>query len=189
MASWVSRKFPLFPTILVGIAAFGVTFLLVREFISYGGTVATAVAVEQWQLDAWYTLGAHHVELTESASTGQGQSGIVARTNLIEASGGRFQFLYLLPPIVLFVAGLILASHARGAQTGRHCFQAGAAVAFGYILPVLAVAMLSAVTESGFGLSARLGPALLPSIFLAGAAYPIIFGGAGGLANYVAQRL
>ena len=97
--------------------------------------------------------------------------------NFVGGEDGFTVLLYVLPPLLLFGAGLAvyryrdIADAAEGAVTG-------ALVLPGYLVLSVVGAFLFEVTVG----DASGAPALLPAIVLAGLLYPVVFGAAGGAA-------
>lgn len=177
---------PLFAGFLAGVGAFVGVFLLVQDFVSYGHA-GFDVGVADWQVTSWYTLAAHHVPLSESISGSR--AGMRETTNLISTSGGRFRFLYLLPPLVLFLAGVLVAVASGDRSSGVRAAGNGALLVVGYGAVSMLAALFAAKSQSGFGATARLGPSIFESFVFAAVLYPLVFGALGGLAYYVVTQL
>jgi hypothetical protein len=174
--------------LVAGVLAFGATFLLVREFVRYGHGFSAGVGVEDWQLQAWFSLGAHHVPV-QSTVSGEAGSAVAESTNPIAASSPRFNFLYLVPPVSLFVGGVLLADRRGGEHSPGYSMVNGATIFVGYVIAALAVGIFSAWSSSALGVSGRVGPGILRTFVLAGLAYPMGFGALGGLAHHVAKNV
>lgn len=180
---------PWFPGLLLGIGAFLASYFLVQDYLSYGYTLNAAVELEEWQKQTWYLFSAHRVPIVESASS-NGESMLMGpKVNLIEQAEPRFQFLYLIPPMPLFAAGLIMADHMGGRYKASYSFLNGATIALGYGLASLFLAWYSAETVSALGVTARLGPSFVDTFVFAVLGFPIVFGGFGGLAHYASKQL
>lgn len=175
------------PGIPAGAAAFLVGYLAtyasqaarIRDALRGLNTLVSLFGGEPipaWKAVGWVFYSAHYVDLTFPALGG----GRVAR-NLI-ASGAAPGALHLLPPVLLVVAGAILARHV-GAEEPLPAALAGGSVAAGYA--PLAIAGIFAVRVTVGG--ATVGPDLVTGIFLAGIVYPQLLGGIGGVLVAVAS--
>lgn len=180
---------PLFPGLVLGVLAFAATYLLIQDFVAYGAQLNIGLDLSDFQYNAWYVLNAHHVPIAQTASSGGETLPLGSSVNIIAESEQWYQFLYLIPPIPLFVAGLLLADRVGGQYKAGYSFLNGAFVALGYLVTTLIVTWISAVSSAGFGFTARVGPAFGEAFLIAGLIYPIVFGGIGGLAHYVTQQL
>ncbi|WP_336036673.1 transporter [Halobacterium yunchengense] len=125
--------------------------------------------VPAWTAVGWLYYNAHNVAVTHPALGG----GRVSR-NFI-ADGNAPVLLYLLPPLLLAVAGFAVARRA-GAATASDGARAGGTVAAGYVL--LAVVGLVAFRYSAGGATMHVDYAL--GVLLAGLLYPLGFGALGG---------
>jgi hypothetical protein len=97
-------------------------------------------------------------------------------TNLIaQADGGTLTLLYVVPPVLLVVAGLA-ASRIAGATEPADGAKAGAFVIAGY-LPLAVVGAFLFRHSVGGG---TVAPALVTAVLLAGAVYPAALGAVGG---------
>jgi hypothetical protein len=105
-------------------------------------------------------------------ATGSGTTLVVR--NLIAAAGDLFLVLYLIPPLVLIVAGYV-AAHGRTPGLRGELY-AGGATMFGFLLFVVVGAFMFSVSISGTTVVAA---PELTSIF-SGIAYPVVFGSLGG---------
>jgi hypothetical protein len=179
MANWVRWGFGA----LLGVAAFLATALLVNDFVGYTQPANLAVELNAVERTAWYQLSAHHVPIAESLSTPERVSVLRDASSLIGVRGGIHQFLYLLPPIPLYVAGLVFAMQTYKSGT------AGVYLAAGYLPACLLLAWLSSVSTGALGMSASIGPGLTETFFIAGLAYPLFFGALGGLTHFAIRGL
>jgi hypothetical protein len=125
-----------------------------------------------WKAVGWLFYNAHGV-VVRFVDGGGGAVGI----DFVEASGGALAPLYLVPPVVLLVAGGITAFRA-GETRPKRAAAAGVTVTTGYAVALLAGILL-------FG--ASLGPyTAAPGVPLASAVgYPLAFGAMGGVAAAV----
>jgi hypothetical protein len=95
--------------------------------------------------------------------------------SFVGGDGGFTPLLYALPPLLLLVAGLA-AGRYQAPTSASEGVVAGLTVLPGYLLA-------SAVGASLFRLrvgAATIFPDLIPAVFVAGVAYPLLFAGAGG---------
>ncbi|WP_229112489.1 hypothetical protein [Halapricum desulfuricans] len=189
MVAKIDYQVPWFSGLILGVISFGMTFMLIHEFVSYGYQWTTMVDLESWQIDSWFVFSAHHVPVSQTASSGSETMAIGDNMNLIKESRSQFNFLYLIPPIPTFIGGLLLADSVGGKHSAGYSFLNGAFIAIGYLVTSIGLAWFSAESTSGLGVSMRIGPSLVESFLVAGLAYPIVFGGLGGLAHYVVRNL
>lgn len=125
--------------------------------------------IPTWKAVGWLFYDAHNVAL-------QIPSGDGAASRHLIGGEGNLTVLYALPPLLL-LAGGFLAAYTADVGTPKRGAAAGASVAVGYV--VLAVAGAFVTSVDAFGSS--VGPGLLTAALLAGVAYPVVFGGLGGL--------
>jgi len=95
--------------------------------------------------------------------------------NFVGGEDGFTVLLYVLPPLLLFGAGLAICRY-RGVADATEGAVTGALVLPGYLVLSVVGALLFEVTVG----DASGAPALLPALVVAGLLYPAIFGGAGG---------
>ena len=124
-----------------------------------------------WKAVGWLFYNAHGVVVR--FVDGGGAVGI----DFIEASGGALASLYVVPPVVLLVAGGITAFRA-GETSPKRAAAAGLTVVTGYAVALLVGSLL-------FG--ASLGPytAALALPLVSAVGYPLVFGAMGGVAAAV----
>jgi len=125
-----------------------------------------------WKLVGWLFYNAHNVAV-QITLLGQRSVNFVAG-----AEEATLTALYLVPPLLLVLAGALAAWNTAAEPTTAA--RNGAAVALGY-LPLSLVGAVVFAIGSGDGPSA--GPALVTAVLLAGAVYPLVFGAVGGLAG------
>lgn len=133
---------------------------------SFLGRVAELFGLEvpTWTVVGWVFYNAHFV--TTGAGGGTGSA--------IGGDGGFTPLLYVVPPVLLFAAGLAVG-RASGAVDAANSAVDGATVALGYLpLSVLGLFLFEA-TVAG----TAVGPSLAPGILLAGVLYPAVFGAVG----------
>jgi len=100
-------------------------------------------------------------------------------------------WLMVVPPVAIAACGY-LAARRIGPRTPREAVVAGAKVTVGYLVLVGVAALAfqwgqAGVESGGFAYAQytiRFGPALSPSLLVAGVGYPAVFGAAGGYAAY-----
>jgi hypothetical protein len=193
MSEWAQKNYrdnslPWISGGLVGVLAFLATFLLVRHFLIFGQPWKPPVELEPWKVEMWINLNAHHVPIDESLDTAD-SGAIVASRDIISGLGGRYTFLYVLPPILLFTAGLF---HAAARQSGLSWFASsasGAMVSIGYAVATFVAVGTSSFQKTAFGIQARIGPAFVESFAFAALGYPIVFGGLGGFVYFIGTQL
>ena len=130
------------------------------------GRVAELFGIEipTWKVVGWIFYNAHFVDTAAAGGTGSALGG----------DGGFTPLLYVVPPLVLFAAGLAVG-RASGAEDVANAALDGATVLVGYLpLSVIGVLLFEA-TVAG----TTVGPALVPGVLLAGVLYPAVFGAAG----------
>lgn len=167
-------------TYLVGYAATYVAVARdVEDALRSVEAVLELVAAEPigtWRIVGWVFYSAHFVASDLVATLGP----IQARTTVdIVGQSGDLTPLYLVPIVTLAVAG-IAVSLAVSAADGRDGAIAGATVVLGY-LPMAAIGLVA----FAYGGS---GPDPIAGLLLAGIAYPVVFGAAGGAAGSWLRR-
>lgn len=177
-------------TVLTGAAAGFGAFLLgylvtyvwqasrVEDLLSGFNVVAQLFGGEPiptWKGVAWLFYNAHFV-----ATRLPGLGGPRTVNFIVQSDDGSLALLYAVPPVVLFLGGLLTAALAR-ATDGRHGALAGVATVPGYLVSAIVVASLSAYAVG----DASVGPVLVTATLLAGAVYPLVFGTLGGVAGSV----
>jgi hypothetical protein len=132
-----------------------------------GGPVA-ADGLPGWRAVGWLFYNAHGVRVRFVSADG------VSTVDFIEAGGGSLAVLYLLPPVVLLLAGAVVAARV-GASGPRQGMTAGATVLTGY-----GGALVLGVVPLGGSLGPYTAGPALP--LLAAVGYPLAFGTMGGFA-------
>jgi hypothetical protein len=163
---------------LVGLAAWLLGYLV--TFLLHAGNVREAFATTvieffagdpvTWKLVGWLFFNAHFV-----ATSIPGLFGDSSTNFLSGAEEFTLLVLYVVPPLVLLVAG---AAVARGVSDPAEGAKTGAALALGYVVASALGAFLVRISVA----DAVAGPALVTAILLAGLVYPLVFGGLGGAA-------
>lgn len=126
--------------------------------------------IPTWKAVGWVFYNAHFVALEIPLPGGS----TVSR-DLIAAQNAPL-LLYLLPPMLLTLAGLFVARQARSLDSVRDGVRAGASITASYLL--VTVVGLFVVSTTTFGTT--VGPDLLGGAALAGLGYPLVFGSLGG---------
>jgi len=123
-----------------------------------------------WKAVGWMFYNAHFVETVFQIG------GVESRNFITGADGGAVTLLYVLPPLLLLVAGVV-AGRAAGASDPAEGAKAGAFVLAGY----LPLAVIGAFLFRYAGGEAA--PDVITAVLLAGAVYPAVFGAIGGAAS------
>lgn len=189
----IRADYGLFSGVTTFFLGFAVTYAWVASEVESALSGANAVValfgeatIPTWKAVGWVFYNAHLVAL-EIPMPG----GAVSR-DLIAAEGGSVG-LYLVPPVLLTLAGWLVARTAYdlgGSRVGLPATdaddgssvsvtdgaRAGAAIVVGYLL--VAVAGAFALSADAFG--ATVGPDLLGAAAVAGLLYPVLFGALGG---------
>jgi hypothetical protein len=134
------------------------------------GRVLEAAEIGVWQVVGWVFFNAHFVNtLVDFGFFGAGT------TNAVGGEDGFTALLYVVPPLLLLVAGLAVGRYAGASELETtDAALAGVTVTLGYA--VLSVAgVLIFATEN-------VTPDVVTGILLAGILYPVVFGGAGAVA-------
>ena len=161
-----------------GIAAWVVGYLVVYLLNaseienSLGSGVLEALTNENvtWKLVGWLFYNAHNVTIKTPGFFGQSAQNFVAGSE--EAA---LTALFVLPPVLLLAAGVVVAWNTAADPTSAA--RNGAAVVLGYLPLSIAGAVLFAVSVG----DATAGPDLVTAVLLAGLVYPLVFGAVGGL--------
>lgn len=126
----------------------------------------------------WLFYNAHQIRVSVPDPTGG-----ITRVNLLASAGGEFSLLYLVPPVLLVLAGLFATFRASDVRElrfdlgdtafRRYWYNGAFPVMFGYM--PLAVVGAWMFRMEGFG------PDILLGWILAGMVYPFVFAGLGGV--------
>lgn len=119
-----------------------------------------------WKIIGWLYYSAHFVESRVAVGP------VTAYVDLVAQGEGSLEVLYVVPPLLLLVAGFLVARRTGDRETLVDGAQAGALVVGGYLVLVLIGVFAFQVSGSG--------PDLVPSLLLAGLVYPLVFGAIGG---------
>ncbi|ELZ42920.1 transporter permease [Halorubrum saccharovorum DSM 1137] len=128
--------------------------------------------ISTWQAAGWMFYNAHFVDVNAPSLIGGAQS-----ANLL-SQGEAGSFLFLVPPLLLVVAGVV-AGRTAGVTEAVDGAQAGAFVLAGY-LPLAVIGAFLFRYSVGDG---TVAPDLVTAVLLAGAVYPAVFGAIGGAAS------
>jgi len=127
--------------------------------------------IPTWQAVGWVFYNGHFVDTRVPSLVGGSQL-----TNLIsQADGGSLTLLFVVPPVLLTVAGLV-ASRVAAARAPVDGAKAGAFVLVGY-LPLAVIGAFLFRYSVGDG---TVAPDPVTAVLLAGAVYPAVFGAVGG---------
>ena len=124
-----------------------------------------------WKAVGWLFYNAHGVGVRFV------DAGAPVGVDFVEASGGALAPLYVIPPVVLLLAGGIAAVSA-GETALKRAAIAGATVVTGYATVLLLGSLLFGATLGGYAAA----PALP---LLSAVGYPLVFGAMGGVAAAV----
>ncbi|PSP93372.1 hypothetical protein BRC91_10105 [Halobacteriales archaeon QS_4_62_28] len=131
-----------------------------------------------WKLVGWVFYNAHGVTTTVDIDAPFiGGTDVV---NFIAQGDGLSPVLYMIPPALLFGAGLLGVSIAGMTDLGD-ALTIGPAVTIGYLPLAVAGAMLFSVSVG----SSSGAPTLVTAVGLAGLVYPLLFGTAGAAIGVV----
>ena len=127
--------------------------------------------IPTWKAIGWVFYNGHFVDTQIPSLVGGSQL-----TNLIsQADGGSLTLLFLVPPVLLTLAGLA-AGRVAGATEPADGAKAGASVLVGYLPPAVIGAFLFRYSVG----DGAVAPDLVTAVLLAGAVYPAAFGAVGG---------
>lgn len=125
-----------------------------------------------WKIVGWLFFNAHSVSTKLTVPVGTTELNFVST-----ADDPRLAALYLVPPILLGLAGLAVARWTEPSNDPRDGGRAGATIVLGYaLLSTVGVVAFTASTNVG-----QLGPDPVRGILLAGVLYPLCFGALGGV--------
>ncbi|GAA5058401.1 hypothetical protein ACFFQF_07045 [Haladaptatus pallidirubidus] len=124
-----------------------------------------------WKTVGWMLHSAHGTDLIVRLPT----YGMSSEIDLVALAGGWVRVLYLLPAVVLFATGYLVAQTSR--TYGAHGEDyAGASIVLGYALCYFVSGLVFAVNGDGVGAE----PNMFTGLFLGGLFYPVVFGWLGG---------
>ncbi|WP_254840721.1 hypothetical protein [Natronomonas marina] len=138
---------------------------LINRFVQFAeGDSAT------YELVGWVFYNAHFVSIRYVNVP------ISLPQNFVGGEDGFSVVLFVVPPLLLFAAGLAIGRYRGIADTAEGAIT-GALVVPGYLVLSVAGVFLFEVTVG----DASGAPALLPALVLAGLLYPAVFGALGGV--------
>ena len=153
-----------------------------------GGVSISRFLPEWYQIIGWVFLENHQVDVSvrvgEEFSNGD-WIGTYADALLPAASE-----LQAVPPLLLLCAGYFVASRHRRTSP-LDAFVSGATVTAGYlpgIITIVVIATFEVVLPIVDIVAIEIAPHLGRAILIAGIAYPVIFGGIGGLLTFIVER-
>jgi len=180
------EEFPLRLGFVAGIGAFAAGYLFTYarksgEALDAVGSLPSQISStpEPWQAVGWVFMAMHHatVEVTGSA-------GSRSVSESLSAGALEEQWMLLVPAIALVFAGYWVVTRAPD-HANVSGAKAGASVAAGYLVCVVAIAFLSKWTLSttmfGKSVSMAIGPKFVESTIVAGIGYPVVLGAVGGV--------
>jgi hypothetical protein len=160
------------------VAGYLVTFLVEGRDIGgvFGGLdeipISEIPLPADWQVIGWYFYQMHNVGTEVTVS-------FVGRSETYTLSSPVEPWLALVPVAALLIAGFGVARTTNAETLERGAF-AGATVAVGYFVLVVAFALLVGWSVSRVGGSISVGPNPVPAALLAGVLYPVVLGAVGG---------
>lgn len=170
----------------VGAAAGAVAWIVgyVVTYLLGSGTVSSAFSagaqgggtnIATWKGVGWIFFGGHFVD-TEISGGGQSMS-----VNAIDQFGVDMDIVvYLLPVVLLVVAGYFVASRAGSLDDPVQGATVGATVAVGYFVLMVLGTFLMSASLSALGTTIEYAPKMLMAVGVAGIVYPVVLGGVGG---------
>lgn len=138
-----------------------------QVFEFFGGDLPT------WKVVGWVFFNAHFVDTVFE--------GLFGGTRNFVGGDGFTPFLFVVPPLLLIVAGVAVGRIAgvESIETATAAL-AGATVAIGYVVLSLVGAFLFSIEGAG--------PDTVTAVLLAGLVYPLVFGAAGALVALASGR-
>ena len=134
-------------------------------------------AIAPWKVTGWFFYGAHFVDVSVTSSA------MDLSTDVVEVSAGDWRtLLFVLPPLLLLVAGALAARRA-GAERVTVAAVAGLTPLPGYFALAFVGAFLTQITV----VIASVGPELTRAL-AAGFVYPLVFGPLGGVLAVTVRR-
>ncbi|WP_207589385.1 hypothetical protein [Halomontanus rarus] len=131
-----------------------------------------------WKLVGWLFYNAHNVDIrfpTVGIFTVENQ-------NFVTADDGSLWLLYLVPPLLLLVAGAVVTASSTGAlRNSTDAAIAGATVTVSYLVLAIVCLFVFGVTVG----ESVIRPDTVPAVFLAGVVYPLVFGATGGVIRWI----
>jgi hypothetical protein len=129
--------------------------------------------ISVWRGVGWVFYNAHFVDVNVPSLIGAARA-----VNFVSQSDGGIGYLFVVPPLLLVVAG-VAVGRAAGATTPVDGARSGALAVAGYFPLAVVGAFLFryAVGDGG-----SVAPSLVTAALLAGLVYPALFGAVGGAA-------
>ncbi len=162
------------PGLILGTVAwvvgYALTVALGVGLPAVGATDVFGGAPPLWQTGAWLFLSGHLAAPTVA--------GLTSAANVVVESGGPLLALALVPPVPIFLAG-VLAVGRVGVPGPVEGAKGGAAVALGYLGPTVALGLVLEGTVAVGETVYPLAPAPIAVVAL-GLVYPAVVGALGG---------
>ncbi len=162
--------------------------MAVRDAEGIAGAVASDVIPDWYYFLSWEFFENHQVPV--SAAVGDLFGAASWTSEYVETLLPTASNLQFLLPALLVVAGAFVTAR-RVSRSPGSAATAGMTVALGYFPGVAAIASIATfeITVFGEALLLEVGPAFGRAVILAGAIYPLFFGGAGGLLVFFGRAL
>ncbi len=171
----------------VGAGAYVVSYVLTYVFVAIDGVQTSGMTdIAKWKQVGWVFYSAHFGVEIEASGAGMSQSFNVfdqlsqgsALTSTVP------KLVYQIAPIVILLAAGYVAYQKIGLAdaSAESAAAAGASVVVGYfVLAIVGALVAFKWSMSAGGTTASVGPALATSALILGIAYPVVFGGIGGV--------
>jgi hypothetical protein len=146
----------------IGVWVVGYLVAFVLALIESAGSFGTVDlgAAATWKVVGWVLHGAHFVGVSAGGRS----------VNVVTETGGIYLVMLGVVPLLLLLVGVMLGADGYGPL-------GGASVAAGYFPMAVVGAFLFEIPF----FTVSVGPNLLTSALFMGIAYPVVFGGLGGL--------
>lgn len=131
-----------------------------------------------WKIVGWLFYNAHNADIRFPSV------GIftVENQNFVAADDGSLWLLYLVPPLLLLVAGAVITASSEDVlRSSTDAAIAGATVTVSYLVLAIVCLFVFGVTV-GEGV---IRPDVIPAVLLAGIVYPLVFGATGGVIRWI----
>lgn len=132
--------------------------------------------IAAWKVAGWLYFNLHHTPISVSVS---GRSRV---THTLVGGDGASALWYLLPPILLVLAGAVVARYADARDV-----RSGALAGVSIVPAVLLAALVGGLATRATVGDATVGPELATGVLLAGLVYPAVLGGVGGVLGAVTR--
>ncbi|WP_336024812.1 transporter [Halobellus salinisoli] len=170
---------------VAGVLSYLVTYAL--TYAMTGQQIANSLAARvlelatgdpgTWKLVGWVFYSAHYVTSEIPGLFGSTSVNLISRGDAFSPA------LFVLPPVILLIAGALVAVAAR-AESPLSGAVGGASVALGYLPLAIAGALAFSISVG----DSNAGPTLVTAVLLAGIVYPLVFGGVGGALGSLASN-